>query len=59
MDSEGKGKNTRNFETSQPVGNYGLKCLTHSVMLSPGQCKIIDHKSFHINHRISLANVIY
>ena len=47
------------FKTFHPVGKYGLKCLTKSVMLSPGQYKIIDYKLFHINPRISVANVIY
>ena len=43
------GKCTGYFETSHPVGKYMLKCLTNSVMVSPGQCK--DYRSQIVSYK--------
>jgi hypothetical protein len=55
-DSAVMGKCTGNFETTHPMGKYRLKCLTWFHL---DNVKIIDHKSFHINPRTTLANVIF
>jgi len=52
------GKCTGYFETSHPVGKYMLKCLTNTVMVSPGQSKDYQSQIISYKPRISVANVI-
>jgi len=52
------GKCTGYFETSHPVGKYMLECLQRATRCHLDNVKIIDQKSFHINFRITVANVI-